>query len=139
MFCKSCGTQLPNGANYCMKCGYTLRGQIATQPKQQGHWEYTEFSQSLGGVVIKRTTVFGGINASGSIDPRQAVVIEKGVQQILKQYSNEGWEPNEPIDAGSLAKSNRVEWRVKEHMWSWNTSPDVNLDKVKLKCRRWVT
>lgn len=35
MFCSNCGTQLPNGANFCSKCGQRQTSQI--QPNTQGN------------------------------------------------------------------------------------------------------
>ncbi len=141
--CSDCGTDSPNEAAFCWKCGQRLDTH-ARQEQPALPWKYQEFSQTLGNAAVTDTFVYGGINASGAMDPRQAAVINEGVRLLLDRVSAEGWEPAEAIDATSLAKSGKVSWTSKEHeslrkILSFAPSSiqvDVTLHDVRVLFRR---
>jgi hypothetical protein len=140
LFCCQCGTEIPNEASFCWKCGKPQKHEVqqstntVRQDTVPGHWEYKEFIASLANSPKYKTD---GVTIPPSIpDPRYEPIISSAVRQLLEQATTASWEPIEPIDAGRLWQSGRVDRRVREvgvlfPKYEWT------LLSVKINFRRW--
>lgn len=142
MFCGQCGAELPEGAKFCMKCGEPQRDVTLKSKNGQGHWEYKEFSETLGNLKFKDSStgnITGGIGDERLISP-----IEEAVKRILDKHSPEGWEPYESIIADDLWRVGHVTHQIKKRD-SWlkafqpsSIETEITLVSVRLVCRRWT-
>lgn len=134
-FCSNCGTSIADDANFCSHCGKSqndVSGPVETI--RPGHWEFKEFRQAIGeGASFESSfRMDGGMPDEGMRRP-----IDYAVRQILTQTQRDGdWEPMEPIDAGSLYKSQRV---LTDYKKSLLFGDKMILREVRVNFRRWVS
>lgn len=108
IYCPQCGKELPDDANFCMKCGKPLTGGTQPTPQQEPLWEYC--------TTGKRQVKDGGIfhhseyvMAARAVNPlrgtydvaesdrfidHQGIPDEKLVpyfDQLVKQLTADGW------------------------------------------------
>src|SRR4051812_23561471 len=110
MFCTMCGTQLPDDAAFCSRCGKST-GAVTGAPREAAErWEFTQ-----------KTFPFKDDND----DP---LIIEKnvsGLEYILRlveghardgaiDLRRDGWEPDESMEAMDLWKAQRVQYEIKK-------------------------
>ena len=151
MFCSKCGAQLPEDANFCLKCGKPQRasaGVTKDAAPSVRHWEYREFRESLKAYTNGKKFICNCASLAGGDTPlpdsggrmKMNVLIDNAVRALLKRISPDGWEPIEPIQPEYLWQSLRVKF-VKRgtynilfaNQYSWE------LIEVCLNCRRWIS
>lgn len=111
MFCYKCGTQLPNEAEFCWKCG---KPQTAQSQGDEPRWETCE-------IVWQKGFVVEAIGPAGKYSPAEAA-ITSGSQSndldvsehraLVSRLTEEGWEPTG--DRGEGWWNNRFRRRVSE-------------------------
>jgi hypothetical protein len=104
MFCTKCGAQLPNDANFCLKCGKSQNSASYTSAPSltQSKWEYKELVIPLNFRA-----------ADGLLDPtiytvRDAEHYNPIVLEYLQREGQNGWEPDGPTDISSMSRVGRI-------------------------------
>jgi hypothetical protein len=96
MYCTNCGYQLPNDANFCLKCG---RPQKAGVQVEEPRWETCEIEDIWGGLTLKAVAVGPSgryIAAAQAIPPptwSKHADTEEAMKNLANKLVSEGWEP----------------------------------------------
>ncbi len=53
IYCMQCGKELPDDANFCLKCGKPIGNAVKPAPQSEQQWEYCE-------IVCEHSGFFGG-------------------------------------------------------------------------------
>jgi len=101
IYCMNCGTELPDEARYCWKCGRPQQAVDATPSSvAQSRWEYSDIVVPLD-FAIKPSLMRQPLQDA-------APVIDARVYQALRDAAKDGWQPESPTDAASLMQLNRI-------------------------------
>ena len=142
MFCINCGTQLPDDASFCSKCGKPQRNILDALPPTAtpGRWVAKEFQEDISGHPIFQPK---DRRESAQLDEAEMVRamrdhIDAATKRLLARMVRDGWEPTEPTDSGRLALANRV---ITEHTHyiGQHDSSAWRLGEVRINFRRWFT
>lgn len=136
IYCPQCGKELPDDANFCLKCGKPLKG--ATQPASQAEprWEYQVLTTPLSGYKYYITSVPFDAGVPSTKGRNLAQEIEQAVSLLLDRVSLDGWEPVEAVDPNSLWKVQHVTREYKSTIFESNAN--VIPTEVQIRCRRKV-
>ena len=107
IYCSADGTQHPDEANYCMKCGQPLRAGVARATQRPMQWEYKDLD-----VPLNLKLDHGHSEASASF--QQA--FNGAVLSALQRAGHDGWQADGPTDFHSLSAAGAIPWRT-EGMW----------------------
>ena len=89
MGCAGCGAENPLWANYCNQCGASLR------------WEFADLAIPLG--LTTRDL---------PLESETRRRFDQLVLDRLRKASQEGWQPDGPIDWRALIEASRLRWRA---------------------------
>jgi hypothetical protein len=116
MFCMQCGTQLPDEANFCIKCGLAQRQAVVPQTNAIDQWEICEILytcvQEKWGIIPKDVIQFIAM-AKGFNGEYQAAASKSfeltgfqfdgpsgkskrhttALEELIELLTQEGWEP----------------------------------------------
>ena len=113
MFCINCGTELPDKANFCFKCG---KPQGQELPKEEIKWEMCEIvweqaNSLLNSILIRSVGCFtaraigvNGVYIAGKTQslsfsdyppPRHNKDVQQAINDLAAQLGTDGWEPIE--------------------------------------------
>ena len=101
MFCKYCGSQLPDGANFCSRCGGNQSAPIQASP-QQGS------SINLGDVKENVQKVFNTITGD---DTKNVITFRELFSEIFKKHTKEDQDALMVSGTGAAALPQYREWR----------------------------
>ena len=121
MFCASCGTQLPDEAKFCLKCGKPQSPDVRVE---EPRWEtckvkwYSRTSEAgllLGMVGINREKGYyqgdaiglRGVCVAGKTDVCSEKNSHELFQNLVKQLGQEGWEPTGDFDPHAIVSFRR--------------------------------
>jgi zinc ribbon protein len=99
--CTSCGTELPDGAAYCWKCGKP-QGGANTSGSPLQRWEYKDL------VIEFPKQEFSRI---GTDDKHYYAVVERGnafILAALQTESRDGWQADGTTDFKTLHRNGRI-------------------------------
>lgn len=101
MFCVSCGKELPDDANFCLKCGKPLRGGTQAGQEKAEQWEVCQIETKL----VKKPGFFAAgksVYYADAVGPKGTYVAgqspedegttDKGLDILVNQLVQEGWE-----------------------------------------------
>ena len=120
MFCPYCGTQIPDDASFCSKCG---KPQAVTRPAsekqtaRQIEWEYWTWNSGVPtGVYIG--SISKASNESGRVSEPFVRLqfwqqIQSHVLPIVQKLRDDGWEPITEVGPSAL----KIEDKVKQGDW----------------------
>ena len=134
MFCVKCGTELPDDANFCLKCGKVLKATVQAEPERQIQWEEKEFSELFSPVVVYKQTP--SVLDQNALIQQMRNPIQVTTQKLLQRARAEGWEPTEPTDPGRLFLNGRIV--TKAHYGGSFGNCKWELLEVNVNCRRQV-
>lgn len=89
MFCPKCGSQRPDGDDFCAKCGASLRDAASAQASRPMKWEYKD-------VLVKCES-----KHSDDVIPN----LNRALVQCLNDEGRDGWQPEGPTDATYLRQT----------------------------------
>ncbi len=112
MYCQKCGTQLPDDANFCLKCGAAQRTQ-AKSPLGSKSYEVC-YLKIKSGLLNSKWEAWVGKNkiAESSLWSQilalenQHLVIEKN-SELVAQLMSDGWVTQTTNDSGWVITMNR--------------------------------
>ena len=108
MFCMACGSELPDDANFCLKCGRPQRGGVTLEKAALTRYEICEIRS----IMLKRAGTFSGPLCqfqamTGGPDGRQAVLksetfrglpefeekrAKPALDGLITELTRDGWE-----------------------------------------------
>ncbi len=91
MYCPSCGTELPDDANFCLKCGHGLKEGTPKQQSRPMRWEYKDLSVPLGDIPY-----------DAPYDMRPIITA------ALDEAGREGWTADGATEYSSLSREGRL-------------------------------
>lgn len=116
MFCAACGAELPDNANFCLKCGHQLKDLPARVLAGAPRHETKEFLVPLAGLSGLRSMPVerfkdlpvNFLRAAG-VDARESFIWANGwiaiweanrleIIERLNELGNEGWQLAQPLD-----------------------------------------
>jgi hypothetical protein len=119
MFCSNCGTQLPDNANYCLKCG---KPQVKGAQASISHvvrWEYKD-------VDVPVDLRWG----SGNPPTKVYDEANKAILQSLQKESSQGWAAEGSTDVRDLLRDNRTNPHYK---CTWLGAQSVDAITIRFK------
>jgi hypothetical protein len=123
MFCINCGTQLPDNANFCLKCGTPQANGAQASASRPIRWEYKDLR-------VPVDLRWG----NGNIPDRIYSEADKAVLQSLQEQSKDGWECEGTSDIRRLLRLDKTEAHYKSH---WLTGFQ-SIDSIKIRLKRLV-
>lgn len=110
-----CGKQLPDDANFCMKCGAPLRGSSVTL-QRSFRWEY------------KDVTIPLGLNTKSRTFREQ---VDTSILQRLQEEGGTGWQADQPTSFNDLKQSGAFDYS--ERFGLFGESWDYRSVTIRLK------
>jgi NMD protein affecting ribosome stability and mRNA decay len=116
MFCIKCGTQLPEEANFCMKCGHPQTPVVTQPPAEETQWEHCKidciqvkekwslFGKEILQFVARKEGCPDHIAASKTFQlsgfeigcPSEKSKLHRTtLQELVDQLKKDSWEPSE--------------------------------------------
>src|SRR5215211_41872 len=105
MYCKACGTQIPDDSLFCSKCGASQQGSNVPTPTAQPRWEYREISVPLGHTVEAGWYPGGAI---GIDDQNIENEINRKISRKVEELAAQGWEPEGPYTIRDLSRAGQL-------------------------------
>jgi hypothetical protein len=120
MFCVNCGTQLPDDANFCLKCGKAQANGTHTNVNNSIRWDYKD-------ILIPLNLSYGG----GAWQPPAKVCSEPDriILQSLQKEVSQGWSAAEPTDLMTLRHARKT---VEINTWLTSTTKIISVS-IRLK------
>ena len=130
--CSSCGTQLPDDANFCLRCGKPL-GLNPPGPRSIERWEYHTETLLLNiKVVGAGWAIEGGMSIDQSTEQKINALIDSQVEALGK----EGWLPVQQHDFKALSRAGCLKFKDVSPFLKWGSGSDYLLQSISFKLKR---
>ena len=110
MFCGKCGTELPEEANFCWKCGQPVKT-ATVKPATQVLYEYCRITfdwQPFGGLLPNGHWI-AEVDMEEIARSREASLRSgEANRELVSHLSSLGWEPMGSDDRGNITVMRRV-------------------------------
>lgn len=134
MFCSQCGTEMPNSANFCMKCGSSLSG-TSIKPKVL---EYHELVVPIN-LEVPLANDRNGRDGGVALKQEAEAKINSIILNTVRNVSKDGWEPAESsITFHELSRLGLVKWRHTSPLNPFKYGFLIKVESVQLRFKRGV-